>query len=52
VAKIVDDHKGWIRLENEPQQGARFRLFFPLAPDSEREPRMEPAATTAKRLKT
>jgi two-component system sensor histidine kinase HydH len=32
VAKIVDDHRGWIRLENEPGHGARFRVFLPLSP--------------------
>ncbi len=29
VAKIMDDHKGWIRLTSEPGHGARFHLFFP-----------------------
>jgi two-component system sensor histidine kinase HydH len=29
VAKIVDDHRGWIRLENHPGPGARFRVFLP-----------------------
>ncbi len=32
VAKIVDDHRGWIRLENGEGRGARFRVFLPLAP--------------------
>jgi signal transduction histidine kinase len=36
VAKIVDEHRGWIRLEpgTEPgvQQGARFRVFLPSSP--------------------
>jgi two-component system, NtrC family, sensor histidine kinase HydH len=31
VAKIVDDHRGWIRLENDPAPGARFRVFLPAA---------------------
>ena len=31
VAKIVDDHHGWIRLESEYQSGARFHLFLPVA---------------------
>jgi two-component system sensor histidine kinase HydH len=34
VAKIVDDHRGWIRLESDPGRGARFRVFLPLAPGS------------------
>ncbi|MGH9445075.1 MAG: ATP-binding protein [Terriglobia bacterium] len=29
VSKIMDDHKGWIRLISEPGNGACFRLFFP-----------------------
>ncbi len=31
VAKIVDDHRGWIRLENDSLPGARFHVFFPRA---------------------
>jgi nitrogen-specific signal transduction histidine kinase len=33
VAKIVDDHRGWIKLENG-SRGARFHVFLPDAPDS------------------
>jgi signal transduction histidine kinase len=33
AAKIVDDHRGWIRLENHPGSGARFRVFLPLDPE-------------------
>ncbi len=33
VAKIVDDHRGAIRLESSPGQGARFRLFLPETQD-------------------
>ena len=29
VAKIVDDHRGWIKLESEPGRGARFHVFLP-----------------------
>lgn len=29
VAKIVDDHQGWIRVRSEPGRGAGFRVFFP-----------------------
>jgi two-component system, NtrC family, sensor histidine kinase HydH len=29
VAKIVDDHRGAIRLEDNVPHGARFRVFFP-----------------------
>jgi signal transduction histidine kinase len=31
VAKIVDDHRGTIRLDSDSTQGARFRVFFPQA---------------------
>jgi signal transduction histidine kinase len=31
VAKIVDDHRGAIRLENSPAGGACFRVFLPAA---------------------
>jgi len=29
VSKIVDDHRGWIRISSEPGRGARFRIFLP-----------------------
>jgi two-component system, NtrC family, sensor histidine kinase HydH len=29
VAKIVDDHRGWVRLESEASGGARFHVFLP-----------------------
>jgi two-component system, NtrC family, sensor histidine kinase HydH len=31
VAKIVDDHRGTIRLDSDTTHGARFRVFFPQA---------------------
>jgi C4-dicarboxylate-specific signal transduction histidine kinase len=31
VAKIVDDHRGTIRLDSDTTGGARFRVFFPQA---------------------
>jgi two-component system, NtrC family, sensor histidine kinase HydH len=31
VAKIVDDHRGWIRLEPDAAPGARFHVFLPAA---------------------
>jgi C4-dicarboxylate-specific signal transduction histidine kinase len=31
VAKIVDDHRGRIRLDSDNTKGARFRVFFPQA---------------------
>lgn len=34
VAKIVDDHRGWIRLETDASLGAKFRVFLPLSPES------------------
>lgn len=29
VSKIVDDHQGWLRVENQPGGGACFRTFLP-----------------------
>jgi C4-dicarboxylate-specific signal transduction histidine kinase len=29
VAKIVDDHRGTIRLDPDTSRGARFHVFFP-----------------------
>ena len=29
VSKIIDDHRGWIRVESGPRKGARFRIFLP-----------------------
>jgi signal transduction histidine kinase len=29
VSKIVDDHRGWIRISSEPGRGACFRIFLP-----------------------
>ena len=29
VSKIIDDHRGSIRVTSEPGKGARFRVFFP-----------------------
>ena len=34
VAKIVDDHRGTIRLDSGTTKGARFRVFFPQAAPS------------------
>ena len=34
VAKIVDDHRGRIRLDKDAAKGARFRVFFPQATSS------------------
>src|SRR6267142_2171343 len=34
VAKIVDDHRGTIRLDSDTTKGARFRVFFPQAAPS------------------
>jgi len=34
VAKIVDDHRGSIRLDSDTTRGARFRAFFPLGTPS------------------
>jgi signal transduction histidine kinase len=31
VAKIVDEHRGWIKLENDQGRGARFHIFLPAA---------------------
>jgi two-component system sensor histidine kinase HydH len=35
VAKIVDEHRGWIRLDTESAKGARFTVFLPSAPPSQ-----------------
>jgi two-component system, NtrC family, sensor histidine kinase HydH len=35
VSKIVDDHRGWIRVASEPGKGARFRIFLPEAESAE-----------------
>ena len=32
VAKIVDEHRGWIRLDADSSKGARFRVFLPFEP--------------------
>jgi len=29
VSKIVDDHRGWIRVTSEPGKGANFQVFLP-----------------------
>jgi nitrogen-specific signal transduction histidine kinase len=34
VAKIVDDHRGTIRLDTDTAKGTRFRVFFPQATSS------------------
>lgn len=34
VAKIVDDHRGWIKLESNAGDGARFHVFLPEKPES------------------
>ncbi|HXA77221.1 MAG TPA: ATP-binding protein [Candidatus Acidoferrales bacterium] len=33
VAKIVDTHRGWIRLDDNSPLGARFRVFLPSSPE-------------------
>ncbi len=38
VAKIVDDHRGSIRLESGSDSGARFRVFLPTSPASLKPP--------------
>ena len=32
VAKIVDEHRGWLRLDADSAKGARFRVFLPFEP--------------------
>jgi two-component system, NtrC family, sensor histidine kinase HydH len=29
VSKIIDDHRGWIRVQSKPGKGACFRVFLP-----------------------
>jgi signal transduction histidine kinase len=31
VSKIVDEHRGSLRVESQPGQGARFHVFLPIA---------------------
>ena len=31
VAKIIDEHRGWIKLESQAGRGARFHVFLPSA---------------------
>ena len=38
VSKIMDGHQGSIRVENAPDGGARFTLFFPLVGAAESQP--------------
>jgi two-component system, NtrC family, sensor histidine kinase HydH len=33
VAKIVDTHRGWIKLDDNSPLGARFRVFLPSSPE-------------------
>jgi signal transduction histidine kinase len=40
VSQIIDGHHGSIRVENGPQGGASFVIFFPLEETGEREPVM------------
>jgi signal transduction histidine kinase len=42
VAKIVDEHRGWIRLDADSAKGARFRVFLPSGPSPASQ---EPAKT-------
>lgn len=35
VAKIVDEHRGWIRLDPDSAKGARFRVFLPFESSSQ-----------------
>src|ERR1700722_3539396 len=34
VAKIVDDHRGWIRLDSDSGGGAKFHVFLPENPEA------------------
>ncbi len=29
VSKIIDDHRGWIRILSEPGKGACFQIYLP-----------------------
>ena len=48
VSKIMDGHHGSIRLENSPEGGAAFTVFFPLKPAADTNPVQEAAATEEK----
>jgi signal transduction histidine kinase len=38
VSKIVDDHRGWIRVTSEPGKGACFQVFLPMGETTEAAP--------------
>jgi len=48
VAKIVDDHRGWIRLEETSTGGATFHVFLPIAAARARESVPIPARGTSR----
>lgn len=41
VSKIIDGHRGSIRVENSPQGGASFKLFFPVEQVKDKYPMAE-----------
>jgi signal transduction histidine kinase len=47
VARIVEDHHGTIRVEENQPVGARFVIELPVAAEAERSANREPDAATA-----
>lgn len=41
VSKIVDDHRGWIRVTSEPGKGACFQVFLPVCGSADSADRAE-----------
>jgi signal transduction histidine kinase len=47
VAKVMEDHKGTIFIEDRPEDGASVRLVFPRGDHGEIDPESEPETSGA-----